>query len=319
MRHCSSHGLGLAVAAAVSFSSGAAAQPPDEQSVVGEAGRLGNLLVRIDVRSAPDGTSPTGSLYWHAGGGLGGDWRGRPTCLRVHGNTAVVGYWGTIFEMGTERRVTGIVRVADHGAWFDTFEEVYDADPLYPAPGDPPRTLIPAPTDCSSFPGPFPLPGPQLLVNVLKPAGLVVTDPFAPAPVPSPVKLSVERTRALRRVLNNGIGLNLACADVCRLDARLYLPARQARKHHLTVGHAPVTVGRAKAQLEPDWREPVALSGTAILSLTRKARRRLRSANAVRLVLKTTVRTRDFKRTRTHTIRLTRSVGRTAVTRPARR
>ena len=292
--------LALVLVVTLSGASSAGAQVSAGDSVVGEAGQLGLFKVWIDARGGPYGESPTGTVSWHGGGGLGPSWEGRPTCLAVIDNTAVIGLSGTLWESGIGRPMTAIVRVVDYDGWFDTFEQLYDADSLYPPPGTPPKTLIPAPTDCSSFPGAFPLYGaPSPPMEVLEPGGLVVIDAPVPAPrPPEPPTVSVEHERDLQWVLSRGITLELTCESACRLRARLYLGARQARRHGLTKGRKPVAIAKANGHLTK------AGDLSAIVTFNPRSRKRLKHARALKLVLKTTLTAADYTRTRTHPLRL---------------
>src|SRR4051794_7172799 len=73
------------------------AQSPAGDTVAG--GFSDNLTflrsLGVEAHSGPSGEQPTGTVFWHFGGGLGPTWSGRITCLSVTGKTAIIGYSGT--------------------------------------------------------------------------------------------------------------------------------------------------------------------------------------------------------------------------------
>jgi hypothetical protein len=77
------------------------------------------------------------------------------TCLSVNGNLAVIGFSGAVTGI-VSYWVAGLVSVVDAGGpatGGDTFEWAELRGEPGPTPaGDP----LPGPTDCSSYPGPFP-------------------------------------------------------------------------------------------------------------------------------------------------------------------
>ena len=131
----------------------ATAQVPAGDSVTGElsAGSEQALrFARIDAHSGPSGESPTGTASWHVGGGLGPSWRVTVTCLSVSGNTAVIGFQGSVSFLGFLSPSTGLIRVMDGGgpdSGLDSFEFAETGLP------------VPSPTTCSSYPGTFPVSG----------------------------------------------------------------------------------------------------------------------------------------------------------------
>jgi hypothetical protein len=246
----------------------------------------------VEARSGPNGENPTGSIGYDRYFG------GRVTCLEVTGETAVIGFTGETYygPTGEILEQNGIVRVVDNGPWLDYFEAFVDVP--YPISGTPPRPVIPAPTDCSSYPGAFGA-YPASTPEVLAPGGIAVTDvPLPPVPPPAPPKYSVERETDLRWVLDHGITLELTCEAACRLKARLYLGAKQARRYGLTKGRKPVAVAKAKGRLTK------AGDLSVIVTFKPGIRRPLRHARALRVVLKTTVTAAAYTKTRTHPRRL---------------
>ena len=78
----------------------------------------------------------------------------------------------------------------------------------------------------------------------------------------------------------------------------MYLGARQARKLKLTTGRKPVTVAKDDASFRATG------IGHVVLEFTKKARKRLKQARAVRLALKATISANNQSRTRTYKLRL---------------
>jgi hypothetical protein len=263
---------------------------PSGDSVIGEAGRYPENG-RIDARSGPNGENPTGWIAYDRSFG------GRVTCLDVDGDTAVVGFSGEIYygPLGINLEQNGIVRVVDNGPWLDYFGAFVDFG--YPI-GTPPRPAVPAPTDCLSYPGPFEA-YPAGTPDILWPGGLVVTDaPVPTAPPPAPPRYSIERESDLHWVLGHGITLELTCESACRLKARLYLGARQARRYGLARGRKAVIVAKGRGRLT----EAGDLS--VIVTFVSRARRRLVRARALRVAMKTTATADDHTRRRIHPLRL---------------
>jgi hypothetical protein len=137
---------GLAVAGLLALPGVAAGQAPTEDSVVADGFDPGVLFLDIDVRSGPSGENPTGRVAFHIGGGLGPTYTAEPTCLGVTGNTAVIGFLGTLSFGGSVDPVAGLIRVTDAGgpgSSQDIFEGPRAVDT------SPPVTPL---TDCSNFP-----------------------------------------------------------------------------------------------------------------------------------------------------------------------
>jgi hypothetical protein len=142
--------VGLAVAMLL-LSSVASSQTVPGDSVVGDGGASGCPFLQIDARSGPSGENPSGTAEWACGGGSGPNWQVDVTCLSVTGNTAVIGFSGSIPDIGPFR-VAGLIRVVDAGgpaSGLDTFEWAEERGELL---GEP----LPGPTDCSSYPSSFP-------------------------------------------------------------------------------------------------------------------------------------------------------------------
>jgi hypothetical protein len=148
----------------------ATAQAPAEDSVVAQGGFAGVIAFDIDVRSGPSGEQPTGMVNLHFGGGLGPTYSANVTCLAVSGNTAVIGFAGTLRSFGELSPVAGLIRVVDGGgpsSGRDSFE-----GPLAENEGPPAN---PAP-NCSAFPGG------GVVYNEFTFGDIVVTD-FQPFPI----------------------------------------------------------------------------------------------------------------------------------------
>jgi hypothetical protein len=137
----------IAVAASVSL--GACKDAVTGQAATGS----GLVAVQVEATSGVSGEKPTGTVFFHLGGGNGNNWRGEVSCLSVRGDTAIIGfgedYW---YQLPSAAWVTGLVRIVDNGPGpGDTFEYVElergESGPL-PPPGDP----LPGPTECSTFP-----------------------------------------------------------------------------------------------------------------------------------------------------------------------
>ncbi len=142
---------GLAVAM-VLLSHVASAQTVQGDSVVGDGGATGCPFIQIDARSGPSGENPSGTAGWACGGGSGPNWQVAITCLSVTGHTAVIGFSGSIPDVGPFP-VAGLIRVRDARgpAWgLDTFEWTEARGEMF---GEP----LPGPTDCSSYPSSFPI------------------------------------------------------------------------------------------------------------------------------------------------------------------
>ena len=254
------------------------AQTPTEDSVGGTLSPGDGAVVSFDIaaRSGLDGENPSGHVQLHGGGGLGPSWAGAVTCLRASGNVATIGFEGTHSDSGFVGPATGMVRIVDRRgrSSADTFAWVWNPpSPWYLPPGQPPPTPIPAPTDCSAFPGPF---SAASVYTEPIPAGhLSVVD----APVTPPPALLGPTRRQLRSTLVNGIPLEISCHAFCRFRARLRLGGRQARELGLSKRRRHVVVARATGELSE--------AGTRVIRLTfsRRTINRLKEANRLRLKL----------------------------------
>jgi hypothetical protein len=149
------------------------AQAPTLDTVSGEGGQAGNFSFSFDARSGPSGENPTGHVNWHFGGGLGPTTNGDVTCLSVRGNVGLVGFSGSVTGI-VSYWVAGLLRVVDAGGP-GTGSDTFEWAELQGAPGPVPQgDPLPGPTDCSSYPGPFPsLHGP---ISVGSFGDIVVTD-----------------------------------------------------------------------------------------------------------------------------------------------
>jgi hypothetical protein len=153
MRSLTRTAAGLAVAVLLVAVAPATAQAPAGDSVTGGLfdGDTGLQVFVLDAHSGPSGESPTGTLEWHVGGGLGPTWRATVTCLSASGSTAVIGFSGTFYFLGELSPTAGLIRVVDGGgpsSGLDSFEWAETQGPPNGAP-------IPGPTDCSSYPASF--------------------------------------------------------------------------------------------------------------------------------------------------------------------
>ena len=168
--------------------SGAAAQVPTQDSVVGTVacpsgscpsvppGQSPNLIgLTADARSGPSGENPSGTMTWdqnifglffHNATGV--------TCLSVKGNVAIVGVSGTrraaaAGGLSLEAWLAGRIRITDGGASGpDTMEFDLQQGPFDTFPPGPPPPSLPGPTDCSAFPAGLPAyvaPGGELVVT----------------------------------------------------------------------------------------------------------------------------------------------------------
>jgi hypothetical protein len=111
---------------------------------------VGNLI-QASVQSDAAGQGPTGGLQYDSGLGMGrGHIEAQATCLNVAGNTAIVGWTGTVSGYLGRFYLAGLARLRDLGprdSGRDTYELVR---------GDLSQTPVVGPTTCSSYPGPFP-------------------------------------------------------------------------------------------------------------------------------------------------------------------
>jgi hypothetical protein len=111
---------------------------------------IGNV-VQANVQSGPAGENPGGRFVYESGFGMGrARIDARATCLEVHGDTAIIGYTGTVTGYMVRVYKAGLARLRHLGprdSRKDTFQVTG---------GDISETPVPGPTTCSSFPGPFP-------------------------------------------------------------------------------------------------------------------------------------------------------------------
>jgi hypothetical protein len=117
-------------------------------------------VIQAGVQSDAAGQQPMGHLQSEGGTGMG---RGRidaqATCLNVAGNTAIIGWTGTVSGQLGRYYKAGLARLRDLGprdSGKDTFEL---------AGTDISETPVAGPTTCSSFPGPFPNSGGSAAIN----------------------------------------------------------------------------------------------------------------------------------------------------------
>jgi hypothetical protein len=160
--------VGLVVAVSCTLPPAAAGQVPTEDSVVGD-GEGNFFLFDVDARSGPSGENPSGTATWHLGRASGPTWTVDVTCLSVTGNTAVIGFSGTVSRPLITEPTAGLIRVVDAGgpnSGLDSFEFAEQR-------GDPSSGPLPGPTECSSFPSIFPfVNGPISITS----GDIVVTD-----------------------------------------------------------------------------------------------------------------------------------------------
>lgn len=145
----------LAAALACAFPAGASAQAPGD-SVTGALLDPADYRGVVDAHSGPFGEDPTGTARLGSSGIFAPVWELDVTCLSVTGNTAVVGFSGTvaiIFDFVEVRPTAGLIRVVDGGGpasrqdslEFVSVEGAIDGPP------------IPGPTSCATYPADFPL------------------------------------------------------------------------------------------------------------------------------------------------------------------
>jgi hypothetical protein len=125
------------------------------------------------------GEQPSGSVRWfNVEGPLDQTWEGTVSCLSVNGNTAIIGFSGSVFPRGffSTAPVAGLIRVFDSGPVGpnqDTFEWA-DVE------GDVEGAPIAGPTDCTAYPSSFSpvLSGgmPLVVTNVGVTGDMVITD-----------------------------------------------------------------------------------------------------------------------------------------------
>jgi hypothetical protein len=150
---CVRGAVAVAAATVLGIVPSAAAQGSLEDSVTGDLfdRDTGVQVLGVDARSGPSGENPSGTATWHIGGGLGPTWNVSVTCLAVAGNTAVIGFSGTLYFFGDLSPVAGLARAGDGGGP-DSGLDSFGWAETTGAPGGP---AIPGPTDCSSYPSAF--------------------------------------------------------------------------------------------------------------------------------------------------------------------
>jgi hypothetical protein len=108
-------------------------------------------LIQASVNGDSAGRQPTGRLQDESGHGMG---RGRidaqATCLHIDGNTAIIGWTGTVSGYFGSYYLAGLARLRDLGPR-DSGQDTYEL-----VRGDVSETPVAGPTTCSSYPGLFP-------------------------------------------------------------------------------------------------------------------------------------------------------------------
>ena len=118
-------------------------------------GQFGEFVqLTAEARSGPSGENPMGRMTWgerFVGGFALSDTA--VTCLSARDNVAIIGVSGTrrftIIAGSIDVSIAGLVRITDGGSGLDTLEFAVDQGPFVPPPPPP----LPAPTECSAFPG----------------------------------------------------------------------------------------------------------------------------------------------------------------------
>jgi hypothetical protein len=124
------------------------------------------LIFDFGVMSGPNGENPAGAvLVVESGPSPGGSTsvQGAVTCLSVRDRVAIIGVTGSRQRFGSgspHTQIAGLIRVVDAGGP-DSNADIFQFA-ISEGPRDS-RTLLPGPTSCSSFPGPFPFP--SLFIN----------------------------------------------------------------------------------------------------------------------------------------------------------
>jgi Ca2+-binding RTX toxin-like protein len=102
-----------------------------------------------------------------------------------------------------------------------------------------------------------------------------VVVPRVPQPAPLTFTLTVASKPRLARTLSHGLAVSVRCSRACRLDGRLRLDGRSARRLGLTRGSRAVQVAAGQA----------GASGQLVLRFTKAARHALGRARSVKLTL----------------------------------
>jgi hypothetical protein len=134
-----------AVGAAFSWAGVSQAQMPTEDSVVAHGFDPGFLFLDVEARSGPSGENPSGTVFFHLGGGFGPNYTADVTCLNVTGNTAVIGFFGTRSIGPFVDPVSGLIRVTDGGGPGSRAD-------LFEGPSEDTIPPVTPQTDCSTFP-----------------------------------------------------------------------------------------------------------------------------------------------------------------------
>jgi hypothetical protein len=184
-----------AVAVLATLPGTSSARSPVGDSAFGIFGSSGGPAVNMDAGSGPSGENPTGTV--RIGSTTPGPqplWQLQVTCLSVTGNTAIIGVSGTLksYTDGTLRPTAGLIRAVDNGSPGSGT----DLTDLSSVEGPVGGAAIPGPTNCSSYPGAFPLHyGPFTNVG----GDLEVTDEL---PLPAPVDQELIEPSSLTGTIN---------------------------------------------------------------------------------------------------------------------
>jgi hypothetical protein len=154
------------------------------------------------------------------------------------------------------------------------------------------NTPCPTPTPTKT-PTPSPTPTRTPLPTVSPTPTPTPTPTLTPTPTATPppgdhkpcrVRVRAERRQTIRSVRRFGLRLRFTTNERCRLDIRVYIDKRTARRLRID-RHArgPVLVARRTVTLPPGTR-------TVTLRLTRRARRGFRHARKVHLTVRVTTR-----------------------------
>lgn len=101
----------------------------------------------------------------------------------------------------------------------------------------------------------------------------------APDLAPPLLSLALAERRRLRTVLSRGLALKASCSERCSLNLRLVVGGRTAKRARLSATRRPTVVGRASVLGSRRAK-------TLVITLTRKARIRLRRAPGLRLTVR---------------------------------
>jgi hypothetical protein len=141
------------------------------------------LILDVGAMSGPNGENPVGAVQVdELGPSPGGTTRvdAAVTCLSVSDRVAIIGVTGSRQRSGSgspHTQIAGLIRVVDAGGPDSNADIFQFAIREGPRDGS---TLLPGPTSCVGFPGPFPFP--SLFINAPSPdftntaGNIVVTD-----------------------------------------------------------------------------------------------------------------------------------------------